>query len=403
MNVHYKTLSDMITTLLSIKDDQVEFRQPTVHKLRVGLRGICSRLWFGTFTEFNNLEETIRLAGTVDVELRRLLDDQPPLDYSNLNITLVQKAIHYGHHLMQLHPSKTSLESLSHVIENIRGLIIKYQGYLDVPGYLAREVVPRLISILKYEHNIFLKYYQEEYPKLSTLVNLSGLRYEGITLCREVEYIINSTPSLDQTEMIRGKVDDLKDYLARLPKDDDSLDVFTKSFIEIVEENISKALKDLQTRIQEIQALNPGHERQHTENPDKDVVSLPIQSMIATMAKDYQDSVERNSNVDVGDRRVPRWEHFDVKRRVVCAANRYGDFVVTGIRHHCPVMRQQIDLIGLNNLRHYAGDTGEEQGFVDQYGNYLTREEAMVIAQKRGQVTIGGTHDPKTLFSEDLY
>jgi hypothetical protein len=46
---------------------------------------------------------------------------------------------------------------------------------------------------------------------------------------------------------------------------------------------------------------------------------------------------------------------------------------------------------------------GDDQGFVDQRGNYYTRAEAWVIAAKEGQIirTIYGQEG--TLYSENLY
>lgn len=34
-----------------------------------------------------------------------------------------------------------------------------------------------------------------------------------------------------------------------------------------------------------------------------------------------------------------------VKRKVVCAANKYGEHIVMGIRHHCPMMNKNIQAI----------------------------------------------------------
>lgn len=55
--------------------------------------------------------------------------------------------------------------------------------------------------------------------------------------------------------------------------------------------------------------------------------------------------------------------------------------------------------------------TATSQGFVDQFGNFLTREEAWIIAEKNDQIKyrVGGDQvikDGKTvgrLFSENLY
>ena len=84
---------------------------------------------------------------------------------------------------------------------------------------------------------------------------------------------------------------------------------------------------------------------------------------------------------------------------IVSAAMKMDDgLVVTGIRHYSPEMR----LV----LRRIYGDgyhlKVEDQGFVDQLGNYLTREEAWVIAKQNGQIRYE-VSVPGTLFSENLY
>jgi len=82
-----------------------------------------------------------------------------------------------------------------------------------------------------------------------------------------------------------------------------------------------------------------------------------------------------------------RWEYYGVQRRVACAANNYGGYIVTGVRHCCPVMRMQFDAIGYENLVEFAGGHDKiEQGFIDQYGFFLTRREAYVIAKEAGQI-----------------
>ena len=92
-------------------------------------------------------------------------------------------------------------------------------------------------------------------------------------------------------------------------------------------------------------------------------------------------------------------------RRVVCAANKYelndgSTKIFTGIRHYCPVMRQNMEFWKLSIKR-----STEIQGFVDQYGVFMDRSEALQVAKDAGQLNIAR---PKTspedrLFSEDLY
>ena len=84
---------------------------------------------------------------------------------------------------------------------------------------------------------------------------------------------------------------------------------------------------------------------------------------------------------------------------VVCAALRLpSGRKICGPRHFDPVMRSQI-----------ANDTEApawkfaEQGFVDQHGNWLTREDAHRIALANGQRRKRCGGDESKLFSENLY
>lgn len=95
-----------------------------------------------------------------------------------------------------------------------------------------------------------------------------------------------------------------------------------------------------------------------------------------------------------------------VVRRVVCAANLYklratDEIVIcVGIRHYCPLMRQN-----LSHVKDLVDRQSEVQGFVDQFGVFMDRREALIVAQNAGQL---GVVRPKTwpqdkLFSEDIY
>lgn len=86
--------------------------------------------------------------------------------------------------------------------------------------------------------------------------------------------------------------------------------------------------------------------------------------------------------------------------RIVCAAIRGSDgTLILGIRHYSLDMHMQIAQT-VNNWR-YANKLGDDQGFVDQYGRYHTREQAWHIATANGQVTEPIAQD--SLYSEDLY
>lgn len=87
-------------------------------------------------------------------------------------------------------------------------------------------------------------------------------------------------------------------------------------------------------------------------------------------------------------------------QRVVCAAmrNEHGE-IICGPRHYDGIMRAQLakDPVAWE-------DRGQiEQGFVDQYGTFLTREEAHMIAHANNQVFRRCGGDTRRLFSENLY
>jgi hypothetical protein len=88
-----------------------------------------------------------------------------------------------------------------------------------------------------------------------------------------------------------------------------------------------------------------------------------------------------------------------IEQRVVCAAIKLGDVIVTGPRHYDTIMCNTIKQMDM--LSHWTDNA--EQGFVDQRGNFLTREEAWIIAEKVGQIIrrVGG--DGVRLYSENLY
>lgn len=86
------------------------------------------------------------------------------------------------------------------------------------------------------------------------------------------------------------------------------------------------------------------------------------------------------------------------KRRVVCAACRIGKIVLAGARHFDQVMHSQMEAMQLSPQE----KGGAEQGFIDQFSVFLTREEAFILAGEKGQIP-GKPEIPGTLFSEDLY
>lgn len=95
-----------------------------------------------------------------------------------------------------------------------------------------------------------------------------------------------------------------------------------------------------------------------------------------------------------------------IERRVVCAAIRAPDGgLLLGIRHYSPDMHEQIQQRLDQGRWFMRGD--EDQGFVDQNGVWMSREEAYQVALEAGQIRYPeangmGLNGPK-LYSEGLY
>ena len=90
-------------------------------------------------------------------------------------------------------------------------------------------------------------------------------------------------------------------------------------------------------------------------------------------------------------------DHETPQRRIVCAAMRNAwNSVICSPRHWDDTARRLVD-----EMDCAWGDA--EQGFVDQQGVFLTREEAWPIALAAGQIIrrVGG--DEGRLYSENLY
>lgn len=100
--------------------------------------------------------------------------------------------------------------------------------------------------------------------------------------------------------------------------------------------------------------------------------------------------------------------------RIVCAANRHPDLAIPllGPRHWSDAMRAQYDHIEglMNSDSRFSGSMPPhhefEEGFIDKFGNFKTRQEAWIIAEAAGQIIrrVGGDHrDGGTLYTENIY
>lgn len=93
----------------------------------------------------------------------------------------------------------------------------------------------------------------------------------------------------------------------------------------------------------------------------------------------------------------------EVGRRVVCSAMVHRDGrMILSPRHFDSTVHKQLELLALQGEDVMQWGSAR-QGFVDQQGVFMTREEALVVAKKQGQIIrrVGG--DDLRLFSENLY
>lgn len=76
---------------------------------------------------------------------------------------------------------------------------------------------------------------------------------------------------------------------------------------------------------------------------------------------------------------------MSAQRRVVCAAVRAHDGeVLIGIRHYSEDMHKQIRM--RTDGGKFMRRLDEDQGFVDQHGVFMSRQEAFEVAQATGQL-----------------
>jgi hypothetical protein len=85
--------------------------------------------------------------------------------------------------------------------------------------------------------------------------------------------------------------------------------------------------------------------------------------------------------------------------RVVCAALKCKATgrIVLGLRHWDVFMHQNMSQESVSTT------ANTEQGFVNQKGEFLTREEAWKVASDANQFINGRSQLPGFLFSEDIY
>lgn len=83
--------------------------------------------------------------------------------------------------------------------------------------------------------------------------------------------------------------------------------------------------------------------------------------------------------------------------RVVAAATKIDGLIIVGARHCDSIMRATLKALG----KKYSP---EHEGFIDQYGIFMTREMAWKVANAANQIIrqVGGNESGR-LYSENLY
>jgi len=94
--------------------------------------------------------------------------------------------------------------------------------------------------------------------------------------------------------------------------------------------------------------------------------------------------------------------------RIVSAAIRitrrgFMPHVIPGARHFSPGMRKIVDRMVHEGVFKQKHVLAAEQGFIDQYDRYWTREQAWEIVMFTGQPLTDRAKQTGTLYSEDLY
>lgn len=85
------------------------------------------------------------------------------------------------------------------------------------------------------------------------------------------------------------------------------------------------------------------------------------------------------------------------KRKVVCAANKFPcGLIICGARHWDSIMSAVADRLNIKG-------GNEEQGFIDQWQNYMTRDEARIVALANKQDLREPFNDGDIAFSENFY
>ncbi len=90
---------------------------------------------------------------------------------------------------------------------------------------------------------------------------------------------------------------------------------------------------------------------------------------------------------------------------IVCAALLKEGIIIAGPRHYDLVMKTQImPITHCEKRKRKINFNNAEQGFVDQFGKFYNREEALKVAKDAGQdIDFERNGSTTELYSEGLY
>jgi hypothetical protein len=116
------------------------------------------------------------------------------------------------------------------------------------------------------------------------------------------------------------------------------------------------------------------------------------------------DWFEKSSNIE-GDSEIGAGVPPRNAPYIVCAAIKSGGDIIAGPRHYDSIMHHQIRLSTKHLIPEDARKAwvAAEQGFIDQFGKFYTRQEAWDVAESNGQIKYNLAIQDGVLYSEHLY
>ena len=107
---------------------------------------------------------------------------------------------------------------------------------------------------------------------------------------------------------------------------------------------------------------------------------------------------------------LPNGSTSDPSERIVCAANKYGDVILCGVRHGSDDMFSLADFVEKLFITSDLELRCEEQGFLTSKYRFVSRKEAWKIALEQRQIvrlvgnqTPDSAYEETELYSENLY